>query len=336
MGEAVVEDGSGLEVRKLYELVYAGLKESLMDARLAGVVLSPADLALSLSVSRDPIVRALSMLEAEGVLERIGPTKFVRRPFDGTAAPAAAVQLLFSPALLAAIQERTSWQRVYREAEQTIAALMPFGSFRVIESAMAEQYGVSRTITASVIGRLAERGLIQRGERGRWQVLQMTADELQHLYQLRELLEPAALVDSVPRLPAGEIEAALQRVSIAEASAADLDQAQLQDLEHDLHVRALARCGNTKLLAMVAQSQMLWIASDKYLRMYPLLPTDMPYLREHRLVFEHLAMGNYDVAAEALRAHLRVSFARVKRRIALVSSYDSPPIPAYMQPIAPR
>lgn len=319
---------------RLYELIHAGLASSLrQEGSGDAILLSTATIARLLQVSREPVARALAMLAADGLLRPAGRTRFVRPGAGGsTARPVRVDDLdLADPNGLGAVAKpRATWLRVYREAERDVASCLPFGRFRINEAAMALHYGVSRTVTGEVLGRLEERGLLGRDERHQRRAGPLTAAEIANQYELRRLLEASALMTSAPRLDRAWLEAAHGRVVAAEAIAGRVDSAGLTRLEHDLHVSSLAHCGNPRLLAMLANVQVLWIASDHLNAAFPLLRPEQDYLIEHRLILELLLNGSHEAAARALEAHLDRSLARFQRWLEQITSCPRPELPAFL------
>ena len=54
-----------------------------------------------------------------------------------------------------------------------------------------------------MVGRLQQRGVVQKDERARWFAPALTPEHVGELYELRWLLEPAALARAGPNLPDG-------------------------------------------------------------------------------------------------------------------------------------
>ena len=57
---------------------------------------------------------------------------------------------------------KANWERIYEEVERTPSRSLIFGRYRIIEALMAEEFDVSRTVVRDVLGRLQERGLVQK------------------------------------------------------------------------------------------------------------------------------------------------------------------------------
>ena len=81
---------------------------------------------------------------------------------------------------------------------------------------MCEHFEVSRTVVRDVLGRLNHDGLIEKDRWSHWTAGPLTARDVQESYEMRRLLEPAALRLSAPLARrAAEIEAMRERVQSA-------------------------------------------------------------------------------------------------------------------------
>lgn len=313
-----------------FEVIRETLREKIAQGALPpGQVLLEGPLAELFQVSRTPVKQALRELAAEGLVRRFDGRGFVvpgatgatarlsrRLPDDLRAEPAAS--------------EGAAWRRLHDEVEREIAARIAFGPLRIVEAAMAEHFGVSRTVVRDVLSRLHGVGLLEKDRQGRWIAAPLTAQRLAELYELRWLLEPAALVDAAPRLGIGELRRMVARLDDALSRYPEVTGAELDALEHDLHVDCLDRCRNRQVVRVLKHTQLLLISSrhlfDRFLR----LPETEPFLGEHRQVLRFLIEGETATAAAALVDHLKASLGKYARRLEDVSAMAEPPRPAYL------
>jgi len=295
----------------------------------AGTPLMASRIANMLGTSRGPARQALARLEARGLIRRASRGYVVagvaadRAPADGTLASLGGQRLV--PA--------ASWQRLYPEVERAIVARSAFSDWRLVEVELAVHYGVSRTVVREVIARLHQRGLLRRDDRGRWIAPALTAAHVGDLYDVRALLEPAALLLAAPRLAPGFVAGLRARLEAAIARATTLDGPALDELEADLHVRLLGHCPNETLMEAVRLHQSLLVAHSFLYAFAPrLFPTE-PFLPEHREILERLESGRAAAAAAALRGHLRASLARAVARVEQVRQAPQPVALPYLQPL---
>ncbi|WP_162820710.1 GntR family transcriptional regulator [Microvirga calopogonii] len=327
------------QLRRPNLVVYEAIKDILRSkAPDADISISVAAVANHFEISRPPVQRSLNRLVGEGELQISATGKYVRpalRKISSSPEVLSIDSILgdVPDQLLREAQERSSWQKLYTDVERAIVGVLPFGSYKLIESTLAEFYGVSRTVSNQVLLLLEARGFITRGPKGRWRVDQLTQRQLMDIYQLRRLLEPVALLESAPALTPEFIATALRRLDEAESAGGNLHPDELQRLEHDLHVTCLANCLNKPLLIVIEHSQALQIAAMKF----PNSSIDevhrTDYIREHRLVFNALAGGAHDAAAEALVFHLRRSEARASHWLDVAEHIVPPESPTFLSPI---
>ncbi|RMH48490.1 MAG: GntR family transcriptional regulator [Alphaproteobacteria bacterium] len=316
-----------------YSAIERALADAIGAARLPpGTVLTEEPLARLFGTSRTPVRTALAELEARGLLGRFegrgyvvagGPPRRLRLTRD----------LLGLPDPPSAPQPGSA-ERIARDFEAAIASALPFGLYRISEQAVADHYGVSRTVVRELLSRLQDRGLVRKDLRSHWVVGPLTARDVGHYFSIRRQLEPLALTDSAPRMPAAEIRAMWQRLEAAMAEAPDALQGRLAAeriaaLEEDIHIRLLARSPNPHLLRMIHQSQIALTVNSVFASFVGARPFGLA-LREHAIVLEFVMRGAHQAAAAALEEHLRLSAERTRQRLMAISVFPRPELPAYL------
>ena len=193
------------EARPLYNLIYEALREHLLDGSFPpGLVFGQSAVARAFRSSRVPAAAALRRLKEEGLLKTFAGDGLLAWS-DETKKP---LRMEFLDAGLRAfrilvaggVDVRNYHGRIYPQVEHTIAALLAFGRFLVNETALAGHYGVSRTVAHEVLTRLERTGLIVRGSNQRWYAGPLTTDRLRNHFEMRWLLEPQALGQSMDKL----------------------------------------------------------------------------------------------------------------------------------------
>ncbi len=317
---------------------YAQIQESLRDAILSqrlppSLVLLEGPLAKIYGTSRGPVRKALELLHQEGVISR-----FEGRGFLATSEPEAVTpeRQTLTPDMLgltadykSQIDARPISDRIYAEVEEAVASCLAFGHFRIIESALSEYYGVSRTVARQVLGRLRNQRLVEKDNYSHWLAGPLTAQAVAEDFEIRALLEPAALRASGPMLDKAELEvmkANIQRL----IEHPELQNAEsITSLEQDLHQRCLRYYRNRKACEMIAQSQLPVIVNRMFFQTVGVPPNE-PLLREHQLVLDHLLFGAFDAAASSLQAHLQAAAERTRRRLKVLSVFPEPDLPPYL------
>ena len=204
---------------RLYTRAFDILARRIEEGTLAkGSRLLESRVAEDFGISRAPARHALRQLEARGLIARADGHGYVvlGRPRKSRLARSNAIDpVRLTPA--------PSWERIYAEVEAAIASRTAIGSWRVVESDLADFYGVSRTVAREVVARLHLRGVIKKDERSRWYAPALTPDYVGELYQMRWLLEPVALTNALDRAPSGLVTRIRVRLQDALSRAAELD-----------------------------------------------------------------------------------------------------------------
>ena len=318
---------------RLYEIVERALRSSIRTGRLpAGLVLLEGPIAGIFQTSRAPVQRALARLEADGLIHRFEGRGYLVGPEAAGTAPLRAdirgFGLDAAEEIDEAQQSRASWERIYATAERQIASCLVFGRYRIVEAEMADHFGVSRTVVRDVLGRLQERGLIEKNASSHWIAGPLTARAIRDLYEMRRLLEPPALVAAAPSLPSGDIEAMLDRLRRAEAAGATPPPETMDAVEEDLHVRCVLATPNARLADALRHNQLPLLATHAFTRSLG-IADDQPILTEHRLVLELLAQEAWPAAAAVLETHLQ---AAERRAVARLKTLAVIPEPANLAP----
>ncbi|WP_170294994.1 GntR family transcriptional regulator [Paracoccus aestuariivivens] len=308
---------------RLYQQAADALSHEIARGLLPdGRALTQVGVAERFGISRAPARKALEVLVGLGLLAKQESGRF---RVTTNALPIDAPLPEHSGLRLTA---QTGWERIYPEIELAIVSRSSLGSWRLNEAALARHHGVSRTIARDVVGRLQNRGIIDKDERGRWFAPGLTAHHMDQLFELRWLLEPVAMEKALPHLPAGLLDAMRDELEAAMEKGAQRDAGLLDYLEHRLHVELLGYCGNDALIRAISLPQSLLIAHHMLYQLTLELFGTEPFLAEHLEVVNRLRAGDIDGAKGALIAHLRISRRRSLLRIEAVQDMIQPaPLP---------
>jgi DNA-binding GntR family transcriptional regulator len=188
---------------------------------------------------------------------------------------------------------------------------------------------VRRTDGRYVRPRLDARALIAKDRSSHWLAGPFGARMLDEAHEMRQLLEPKALVLVAPRLESAAIEAGRARIVDALARPVRLSQQSIAAVENDLHIDLLKGLRNRRLADAVAQSQISLVINrlfGKYIGVHD----ENELLLEHRLVFDHLLLHDAEGAATALRYHLEADHQRSRARLKVLSVFDAPDVAPYL------
>lgn len=294
-----------------YATMTAHLRDAIADGRLPpGTVLLESALAALFGSSRAPVKQALAALKEEGALSR----------FEGRGLRvhgADPVRLELTPEMLGLSDEAPAkaftWHRHYYEFEREIILNSVFGRFRVNELALARHFSVGRTVARDLLIQAEKLGLVQKGERAHWWIVPLDEARFQHLYQLRILLEPAALESALTRLPTDTMACMIQRLRDVTRSYPAVAAQSFDQLETDLHVDFLQFTVNSELIEALKRTRCI-LVSGKHIQLALGRPPD-PFMDEHLEIFEAVQARAARKAKAALVRHLASSAQKSKERL---------------------
>lgn len=293
----------------LYELIYSVLRSHLVDGSLLpGLVLGEASVARAFQASRVPAAAALRRLHREGLIRDIEGRGYVASG-DPAVEPRrielVAAGLRLPDAVTSKLKLRNRRDHIYPAVEHVVAAALPHGRFQINESAVAEHYGVSRTVAHDVLTRLEKVGLATQDKNQRWYAGPLSTEQLRDHFEMRCLLEPVALAQVADALDPDELEKKVERARGVRDGRRTLEK--IERLERDLHGEIVLRCRNQQLRECIRRSQLVLIAIHHAFDLYRDAASIGLMIGEHITIFEQLLAGKRAAAARALEAHLRRS-----------------------------
>lgn len=316
-----------------YQLTYDVIKRHIVDRRLPdGLVLLETQIADVMNVSRAPVRRALELLYREGLVSR-----FEGRGYLVGAQARTPLRLDLREAGFAApegISESIglfAWERIYREVETAVGRAIPFGTYRVAEAAITTRFGVSRTVAREVLSHLRDRGLIEKNRWSTWVAGPLTAQTVDECFAIRAALEPYALQEAAKSCTPAILSAMHQRLEQAIATGPS-SRDEIDALEAELHGSLMKLSSNQRLFADIEESHLPMVINRLFDEHFGLADHRM-MLTEHRLVVEHLRLGNAAAAAAALAAHLGAARRRTKERLKVLAVIPSPQTDAFLERI---
>lgn len=333
--ERSVRKGGGRAPR--YSMIEDSLRDAIQTGRIPlNQVLLEGPIARLFGTSRGPVRKALIRLHEQGLISRFEGRGFLATPEPDAVVPA---REALTPECLGlgadaspVVDTRPAAERIYAEVEEVVATCLAFGHYRIVESSLSDFYGVSRTVAREVLGRLRSQRLIEKDRHSHWLAGPLTAQAVAEDYEIRVLLEPAALKVSGPLLERRELEAMRARLQRLIDHPDLLSAATIAELEQDLHYSCLRHYRNRKAGEMIAQSQLPVVVNRLFFQTLG-VPEREPLLMEHKLVIDHLLYGAFDAAASSLQSHLLVAAERTRRRLKVLSVFPEPDLPPYLQRI---
>lgn len=322
--------------RPYYELVRDELARNIAAGKLwPGVVLLEGPIATLLGVSRGPVKRALELLADQDIVHRFHGRGYLVGPAATNAKPVRVNLLALGLDVSGDIQsyaQRATWQKIYREVAESIIACMPFGTYTISESAMCAHFEVSRTVVRDVLARLNHDGLIEKDRWSHWTAGPLTARDVKEHFEIRRLLEPAALRLSSKSLTKQTLQVMRARIEEALRSLALLGPDALEELDHDLHETFYAAVANRRLSATIRQSRMPDIINRLFAKNFGLNEAEA-ILQEHEQTLDHLLAEKVEAAAAALSSHLEHAMERTCARLKVLSVLTAQEVAPYLSPI---
>lgn len=317
----------------IQDRTYQLLREMIESGRIApGEKLMEAQVARSFSIGRSPARIALAALCADRLLVA-NEGRGYRVAGRASKESAGRVAMLEQVELAGEPQ----WQRMYAALERELCTRVLFGTVRITEERLAEYFDVSRTVARDVMGRMHSVDMLAKDRGGHWIAEQVTQERIGHLFEMRRLLEPTALMHAAQHVPRAWLESV--REKLAAQIAGDLRGAQeMDEAESDLHIRLLSYCPNKEMTIALARTHLLFVPTrylgDPYLQIPGQLINDA--FTEHLQIVDALLAGDAQGAARILFEHLDEADKRWMLRFDIVSRMKQPPLPPYLSQLKER
>ncbi|MEE2859343.1 MAG: GntR family transcriptional regulator [Pseudomonadota bacterium] len=177
------------------------------------------------------------------------------------------------------------------------------------ETALAAQFGLSRTPVREALQKLAGEGLVERGPRRAFVVRRMSTDALRHLFEALGELEALCAGMAARRMSAAEI-ALLARILDSDGPGADYADVNIRF--HD----ALRQGAQNQVLAGLLEDlnrrSLPW-RNAQFTQRTERIDTSRA---EHRAILEAVTARDADRAAALMRAHMGAALGTVLELIA--------------------
>jgi DNA-binding GntR family transcriptional regulator len=207
----------------------------------------------------------------------------------------------------------------YLELKEALFAFRLLPGERFSENAIAVRLGMSRTPVRHALARLLREGYLDMDVRSGWSVRKLDFEQFDHLYDLRLVLETAA----VRRLCEGYAEGALDELKdfwLAPPAERVRDGQRVADMDEAFHITLVGAAGNP---------EMARVHCDLTERIRILRRLDFGSAErivctydEHAAILRAILYGRADQAVMLLRAHIEASKAEV-RKITLHRLYSA-------------
>lgn len=133
---------------------------------------------------------------------------------------------------------------------------------RLLQTDVADALGTSRLPVREALRMLAAEGLLELEANKGARVPKLDAAEVTLLYRMRERLEPLAIIESLPRLGAGELERLRE---IQARISADVELRDFLALDREFHMLTYSGCTSEHLMVLVRR---FWNSTQHYRRAF--------------------------------------------------------------------
>ncbi|QRM56689.1 GntR family transcriptional regulator [Sinorhizobium sp. BG8] len=328
-------DAANPDSSPLYLRIRDTLAEAISTGRLPeGALLLEGHVAGIFASTRTPVRQAFMLLEETGLIKRFDGRGFLVG--KGRAAP---LKVALTPGMFGigeeaqGLRKAAGWEAIYETLEREMVHLSAFGRHRVNEIELARVHGVGRQVARDALTRLESLGIVEKDERMRWTIVPLDEKRMRDLHDIRVALEPVALKQAFPFIPAGERLAMTARLERALAAYPDLSIEEMDGMETDLHITCLGHCPNPEILIALRRARFMLNVSKHIMGVSHTMPANEPFIAEHLVIFRALEAGDIDAASEALRHHIAISLSKVIGRVRDMRSSREPERPGYASEI---
>jgi DNA-binding GntR family transcriptional regulator len=201
---------------------------------------------------------------------------------------------------------------VYEQLKRDIADFHLLPGDRFTENELCERLGVSRTPVRQALIRLQQEGFVEVMFRAGWRVLPFDFNRFDQLYELRLLLETAAVQRLCQQAgPPGALLQGLKEQWLVAAADRETDPARVAAMDEAFH-QALVRAAGNHELSRVHQDVTERIRIIRRLDFLKPVRIDATY-DEHAKILRAVLAHNADRAALLLRTHIQTSQVEVRK-----------------------
>lgn len=201
--------------------------------------------------------------------------------------------------------------------EDIVSLQLPPGTRLAVDS-LAERFGVSRTPVRDALNALVEEGLVMLAPRVGYYVVELSAQDVEEIADIREMIELYALRRAMKEMRPQDIDMLLKETRSVRSLGGDERRKAFERLDRRFHTEMIRSANNRRLgdlsariLALVDLMRNLNVRVDKA-------------LDEHIAILEAMQKGDAALAQRLLQDHLE----GVRRAIISEMTREKSPAPA--------
>lgn len=197
-------------------------------------------------------------------------------------------------------EKRTLVSQVYNYLRAQILDFHLKPGDKIDVKQLSEELGVSQTPVREGLRMLVEQGLVMVDPYIGYFVVQLTAQDIKELFDLRSVLEALALRYAFNNLNEDQLRTYLDRLEEMKALTGEALAEATRRFDYDFHVQLILGNANTKWLAKYTNGILDLITLSTRLSLNP-----KAALEEHRKILQLLLKRDLQKSSEALVAHLQ-------------------------------
>ena len=199
--------------------------------------------------------------------------------------------------------------RAYKSIKHDILTCRYPPGTALYEGEVAESLGMSKTPAREALGSLAQEGLIIATPRQGYRVAEITLADVQEIFQMRLILEPAAAELAAERAKPEH----LQRLRTLAEVDPEADYQSSVVRVSEFHAALADACGNTRLAATL--KRLLEGSQRLYFVGLDLTESVTDHQAGHRELVDAILKGNHHLAGQIAREHVETGQLQVVEAI---------------------
>lgn len=211
---------------------------------------------------------------------------------------------------MSTVRRQNLTERIYQQLKQSIFDFQLLPGDRFTESEIAARMQASRTPVREALSRLQREGFVEVSFRSGWQVNPLDFQQFEQLYDVRIVLEMAAVKRLCAMEPAPDL-SALEHIWLVAAEDRLEHGPTVCSLDERFHEQLVEACGNAEMARIHHDvTERLRIVRRIDFTKRPRI--EATYV-EHANILRHIIERRSDEAQSLLKSHIEESKAEVRR-----------------------